>query len=229
MAERISFEDRTSLAAQLADDVAAALSQAISTKGRAVLAVSGGSTPKKFFDALSATDIEWSKVTIMPVDERLVPLENDRSNAGMIVSRLLTNMAANACLSPMYIEGKSPDETAAALEISCDDDLPPDVAILGMGTDGHTASFFPGGSHLAESIDPNTKRRFIPMEAENAGEPRMTLTLPPLLAAPFLALHIEGEEKEMVLLEAERDLADEEAMPIRAVLSRRNLAVYWAP
>ncbi|MEO0637095.1 MAG: 6-phosphogluconolactonase [Pseudomonadota bacterium] len=229
MAERISFEDRVSLAAKLADDVAAVLNDAIEKRGRAVLAVSGGSTPKRFFDALSATDIEWSKVTVMPVDERLVPLENERSNAGMIVSRLLTNMAANACLSPMFMEGKSPSETAAALEVSCDDDLPPDVVILGMGTDGHTASFFPGGTHLAEAIDPNTTQRFLPMEAENAGEPRMTLTLPPLLAAPFLALHIEGEEKEMVLLEAEQDLAAELSMPIRAVLSRRNLPVYWAP
>lgn len=229
MAHRLSFDDRASLAAQLADDVAAFLTKTIEQKGRAVLAVSGGSTPKKFFDALSATDLNWSKVTVMPVDERLVPLENDRSNAGMIVSRLLTNMARNALLSPMYIEGKSPAETAAALEIACDDDLPPDVAILGMGTDGHTASFFPGGSNLAQSIDPDTKARFISMEAENAGEPRMTLTLPPLLAAPFLALHIEGEEKEMVLLEAENDLQDEAAMPIRAVLSRRDLPVYWAP
>ena len=229
MAERLSFQDRASLAAQLADDVAAVLAQRIEENGRAVLAVSGGSTPKKFFDALSATDIEWSKVTVMPVDERLVPLENDRSNAGMIVARLLTNMAKNATLSPMYIEGLSAEETAAALEVSCDDDLPPDVAILGMGTDGHTASFFPGGSHLAESIAPDTKQRFISMEAENAGEPRMTLTLPPLLKAHFLALHIEGEEKEMVLLEAERDLSDDATMPIRAVLSRRNLPVYWAP
>ena len=148
MAERLSFQDRASLAAQLADDVAAVLAQRIEENGRAVLAVSGGSTPKKFFDALSATDIEWSKVTVMPVDERLVPLENDRSNAGMIVARLLTNMAKNATLSPMYIEGLSAEETAAALEVSCDDDLPPDVAILGMGTDGPTARFFPGGSVL---------------------------------------------------------------------------------
>jgi 6-phosphogluconolactonase len=230
MPVRKAFEDRTALASALANDVASVLQVAIETHGKAVLAVSGGSTPKRFFATLSSTDIEWSKVTIMLVDERLVPETNERSNAQLVKNHLMQNLAATATFAPFYREGLSACATAEKLEVELNDHLPPTVAILGMGNDGHTASFFPGGTHLAESIDRNTTKRFIEMDAENAGETRMTLTLPPLLDAKFLALHIEGEEKEMTLLEAERNPGDVMAMPVRAVLdARQDLPVYWAP
>ena len=232
MALRKVYEDRTALASGLADDVSAELAKAIASKGSACLAVSGGSTPKRFFKALSSTDIEWSKVTITLVDERLVPETNERSNAQLVRNNLMQNLAKMATFMPLYREALDADSTATALEADFAPHLPITVAILGMGTDGHTASFFPGGSHLAEAVDPTTTRLFSPMQAANAGEPRMTFTLPPLLDADFLALHIEGEEKEMVLLEAEQtgDLDKLEELPVRAVLrAAPDLHVYWAP
>jgi len=231
MSKKIEFETRIDLAAQLADDVCAKLQAAIDEKGHALLAVSGGSTPKRFFKVLSSTQLDWDKVTITLVDERLVPDTNERSNAQLVQNHLMQNLAISAKFKPLYVEGKSPEETAEFLNQDFADILPIDVAILGMGADAHTASFFPEGSHLAEAIDEKTTALFSPMTSENAGE-RITFTLPPLLKAKFLALHIEGEEKEMVLMDAQQSLKarDVLAKPIRAILRNKpHLPVYWAP
>jgi len=103
------------------------------------------------------------------------------------------------------------------------------AAVLGMGLDGHTASFFPGGDHLAAALNPAGKVLAMPMTALRAGEPRLTLTLPVLLAAGFLALHIEGAQKRLVLEQALQPgpVAD---MPVRAVLARRPAPeIFWSP
>jgi 6-phosphogluconolactonase len=104
------------------------------------------------------------------------------------------------------------------------------VVILGMGGDGHTASFFPGGNNLAVALDPKTPRGVITMDAEGAGEPRLTFTFSSLQDAALLVLHIEGESKKDVLAKAEGG-GDEADMPIRAILRRAAspLDIYWAP
>jgi 6-phosphogluconolactonase len=102
------------------------------------------------------------------------------------------------------------------------------VVVLGMGNDGHTASFFPGGDNLATALAGEAP--VVTMRAPGAGEPRVTLSLNRLLKADGLYLHIEGEEKAKVL---EQALADGpvEDMPIRAVLRQTvtPLNVYWCP
>jgi 6-phosphogluconolactonase/glucosamine-6-phosphate isomerase/deaminase len=107
---------------------------------------------------------------------------------------------------------------------------PISAVILGMGGDGHTASFFPGGDNLSAAIDLETNEMFSSMRAAGAGEERITFTLPPLLNAGLLALHIEGEAKAKVLQEAMGDGATED-LPIRAVLrqDRTPLNIYWCP
>lgn len=209
------FADRQALATALAADVAAHLQRAVAGKGEAVIAVSGGTTPALFFEALSHADIAWPQITVTLVDERQVPETSDRSNARLVRANLLRNKAAGARFVPLY---KNP---AAA------DEPPFDAAILGMGDDGHTASFFPGGDTLAEALDPHTDEKLIAISAPGSGEPRITFTLPVLLAVPFLVLHIEGAAKRATL---ERALADGpvEAMPIRAVLrSPTPTTLYW--
>src|SRR5439155_23549333 len=99
----------------------------------------------------------------------------------------------------------------------------------GMGTDGHTASFFPGGDHLAEALDRNAAARIVAMHAPAASEPRLTFTLRALLDAEFIALYIEGEEKAQVLADALQP-GPVEAMPIRAFLTAPEpITVYWSP
>jgi 6-phosphogluconolactonase len=215
-AERV-FGAREALAESLARDVAEELMRVIEAKGRATLAVSGGATPTLFFEKLSQADLPWSRVTVTLVDERQVPETSDRSNARLVRQHLLKDKAAAARFVPLY--GNADAEKAA----------PFDVAILGMGNDGHTASFFPGGDHLSEAIDGSTPRRLIEIKAPGAGEPRLTFTLPVLESAGRIALHIEGEEKKTVLDRALQEGPAEE-MPVRAVLrSATPVTLYWCP
>jgi 6-phosphogluconolactonase len=96
-----------------------------------------------------------------------------------------------------------------------------------MGPDGHTASFFPGGDRLAEALDPANTAEVVPMRADGAGEPRITLTLPVLVASRALYLHIEGRDKRAVLEQAEQ--ADS-ALPISSILRHApQLKIYWCP
>ena len=215
-AEQI-FDARDALADALANDVAAELRRAIAAKGRATLAVSGGSTPKLFFERLSQADLPWQRVMVTLVDERQVPETSERSNARLVRQHLLQNKAAAAQFVPLFENA----EAAKALRF--------DVAVLGMGSDGHTASFFPEADRLKEAIDSGTSQRLIAITAPGAGEPRLTFTLPVLEASGRLALHIEGDDKKHVL---DKALADgpEEDMPVRAVLrSATPITLYWCP
>lgn len=230
--KRHDYDTREALAEALAAGIAAVLAGGLATQGSATLAVSGGSTPKLLFRHLSQADIDWAKVTVVLVDERWVPETSERSNARLVRENLLRAHAAAAHLEPFYIEGLDALEAVAELSQRFGSmPRPFDAVILGMGTDGHTASFFPGGNRLKAAIDPNGSDAVLAMEAPGAGEPRVTLTLPRLADARFLALHIEGEDKREVLQQALAD-GPVEDMPVRAVLRaprEEPLQVFWAP
>lgn len=209
------FANRERLAVALTADISSRLRQTVAAKGKATLAVSGGTTPTLFFERLSRADIAWDKVTVTLVDERQVPETSERSNARLVKTTLLQNHAAKAFFVPLYQNPQAVD---------C---LPFDIVILGMGNDGHTASFFPGGDTLAEAIDPQTAKTIIALTAPGSREPRLTFTLPVLLAASYHVLHIEGGDKRKTLDAALGDGPIEE-MPIRAVLrSAVPLTLYW--
>jgi 6-phosphogluconolactonase len=214
---RCNFESRAELAEALARAVSRVLTQVLDEKGTAVLAVSGGTTPGLFFEALSKVSLPWNKITITLVDERQVDESSPRSDAALVKKTLLQNKAAAARFVPLFENVVD----ASRLQL--------DVVVLGMGTDGHTASFFPGGNKLAQALDPTTAEAIIAIEAPGAGEPRLTYTLRHLLAAEVLFLHIEGKEKRTVL---ETAMAGSNVleMPIRAVLqSSRPLNIFWCP
>jgi 6-phosphogluconolactonase len=225
------YATRERLAEALASGVAAVLAGAIATRGSALLAVSGGATPALFLQRLSQAAIAWENVTVLPVDERLVPLTSVRSNARMIRHNLLANRAALARLVPLHDGGiGDPEPAQAHVRDRLNGMADPDAAVLGMGTDGHTASFFPGGDNLAEALDPACTHRAVSMVAPGAAEPRLTLSLRYLLGAEFIALHIEGEEKRNTLARALGEGAVGE-MPVRALIRAAGdrLHTFYAP
>ncbi|WP_240232400.1 6-phosphogluconolactonase [Devosia lacusdianchii] len=228
--ERRTFADKPTLAIELAEAVAERIRTAIAERGSAAIAVSGGSTPARFFQSLGKTkDIDWSKVIVTLVDERWVDETSDRSNALLVNERMLQGPAAVARFFPLYSGGDEPDIAGVAKTNALLADLPQPFAavVLGMGNDGHTASFFPGGDTLAEALA--SPGPTIAIRAPGAGEPRITFTLPRLLHTDGLYLHIEGEEKAAVLDTALGDGPIED-MPIRAVLrSGHAVNVYWCP
>jgi 6-phosphogluconolactonase len=228
--DRRSFADKPTLAKELAEAVADRIRHAIAERGSASIAVSGGSTPGKFFQVLGKTkDIDWSKVSVTLVDERWVDETSDRSNALLVNEKMLQGPAAVAHFAPLYSGGSEPDAAGVARTNALVGNLPKPFAavILGMGNDGHTASFFPGGDTLGEAL--SAEGPTLAIRAPGAGEPRITFTLPRLLETEGLYLHIEGEEKAQVLETALGD-GPVEDMPIRAVLrSGAPLAIYWCP
>ena len=226
-----SYESRKELAEALATGIGAVLAGGIATRGQARLAVSGGSTPKLFFETLSKTDLDWERVRVTLVDERFVAPDSDRSNAGMVQRLLLQNNAKAARFIPLCDGSEeSADKAAETADHAIAMLGQLDAAVLGMGTDGHTASFFPGGDRLTEALDLATPHHVIPMQAEGAGEPRLTMTLHYLLEARFLALHVEGAEKRTVLEDAMFEGPHEE-MPVRALIDQagERLHTFWAP
>jgi len=224
-----AYDSREKLAEALATGVATVLAGGIATRGEALLAVSGGTTPDLFFERLSHAGLDWGQVTVLPVDERVVPIDHPRSNFGLIRRLLCRNAAASARMVALCSGSHAPDEIAAAeAAISLMGQI--DVVVLGMGHDGHTASLFPGGDHLAAALDPANSRSLEPMQAPDAGEPRITMTLRRLLDSRFLALHIEGARKREVF-ERAKSAGPPEEMPIRTVLAQAGdrLQVFWAP
>ena len=215
---RRDFPTPAALAPAFAAWTAELLAQAIEARGAALLVVSGGTTPAHYFHALSSQPIDWSRVAITLADERRVPDDDPRSNARLVRAALLRERAQDAQFSPLADSRLDEDqELAAANARVAALPSPADLVVLGMGEDGHTASWFPGAEGLAEAIDPGARALVAPIRAPGAAEPRLTLTGRVILRARAIALHIEGEAKSATLAAALGE-GPTQAMPIRAVL-----------
>ncbi len=218
-----TYPDREMLMLGLANIIAGQLADFLRRDGRATLSVPGGTTPGPIFDTLSGVDLDWANVAVVLNDERWVPETSERSNTRLVRERLLRGRAAQARLVPLYAPAETPEAMLPALEDGLRPHLPISVLLLGMGADMHTASLFPGADRLDEALSP-TAPILLPMRAEAAGEPRVTLTAPVLRAAFNIHLLITGAEKRAAL---DRALALSPAeAPVRAILD--TATVHWA-
>ncbi|NTT87384.1 6-phosphogluconolactonase [Tabrizicola fusiformis] len=218
-----TYPDRELMFLSLADQIAGQLADFLRRLGRASLCVPGGSTPGPVFDTLSGVDLDWARVAVFLNDERWVPESSDRSNTRLLRERLIRGKAAAAELVPLYLPGMSAEAAMAVLETGLRPHLPISVLLLGMGNDMHTASLFPGADRLAEGLAADAPL-LLPMRAEAAVEPRITLTAPVLRGAMNIHVLITGAEKRAAL-ERALTLPSEQA-PIRAVLD--TATVHWA-
>ncbi|WP_372573896.1 6-phosphogluconolactonase [Ruegeria jejuensis] len=217
------YADRDMLAIDVANMLAGELETALLHHDTVSLAVPGGTTPGPIFDVLCAADLEWDRVHVLPTDERCVPADSDRSNARLITERLLVNRAAKAQFLPLYKPADDPSDVLSDLEAGLAPELPLSVLVLGMGSDMHTASLFPGMPGLAAALEGHAPALAI-AQPETQPETRITLTGPVLNGALSKHLVIFGQEKRDVLDRA-MSLPPEEA-PIAAVLD--GITVHWA-
>jgi 6-phosphogluconolactonase len=165
-------------------------------------------------------------VSVLLVDERCVPHSHADSNTALVRTHLLQGAAQAASFVPFFerLPATLDDETLKTLADQANHRLaaqpwPMDVAVLGMGEDGHTASIFPGAPGLARALNgsgPITWQR--PSPASKAPHARLTLTLPALLATREIALSITGASKLAVYQQA--SLAADESLPVSLVLNQ---------
>lgn len=220
--EFVEYPDREMLSLSLADKIAGQLSQHLRTSPTASLCLPGGTTPAPVYDTLSGIDLEWARVTVFLNDERWVDGDHPRSNSRLLRRHLLTNRAAGAQYIDLFTGDHTPEAAVEALAQAIRPQLPLTVLLLGMGTDMHTASLFPGTAEAEQGLASDAPLVMAVNSIQD--EPRVTLTAPALQKAIHSHLMITGADKRAALEMAQN--LDPRDAPIRAFLG--DITVHWA-
>ena len=192
----------------LIDEISALLEVGLSKFGEVSIALSGGSSPVALYEGLSSIDLNWARIRVTLIDDRLVPADHDDSNQKLVRKTLLRGKAGMAQFIRLQ---------------DWQDDHFPDIAILGMGTDGHFASLFPAMMGDARAFDPAADPAVI--TTAPMGHPlcaRITMNLSMILAIPNRVLMVVGEEKKAVLSAA----LNGEDLPITRLLAHDGTRIY---
>ncbi|MFL2936590.1 MAG: 6-phosphogluconolactonase [Myxococcota bacterium] len=229
------YENLQAMGDQLAARITRVVEEAVDQRGHATLAVSGGSTPKALYARLTHLKASWNRVVIVLVDERWVEPGSPGSNETFVRDHLMQGEVKAARFIGLKTAGETPDDGLQEAETRLRDASDPfDVVLLGMGTDGHTASWFPHAQGLKEAISP-TGARVAAIEANRSDvtgpfTQRMTLTRASLAGAPEIHLLLSGAEKRQTWEDA-MGPGEIEDMPIRALLRdpEITLQAHWAP
>ena len=206
----------------LAGHLASRLEADVKNRGKASLAVSGGTTPTGMFQQLSRCAVDWGKVWLTLVDERQVERDSVDSNERLVREHLLQNHASPAHFVGLVAgTGEGPASLQRRLAAV---PRPFTAVVLGMGSDGHTASWFPGAANLAALLDPNGMAEVAATEPPKAPHRRITLTLSAVLNSREIILHLTGAVKKSVL-----EQASARAYPVATILSqdRTPVTVWW--
>ncbi len=219
------FDSRETLTDNLSTLLQHQLIAAIENRGRASLAVSGGSTPVPLFQSLSQAELAWENVTVTLVDDRWISPDESDSNDGLLHTHLLQNRAKHAHYIPLW----QPDSSAEGAVDHCNARLatidgPLDIVILGMGNDGHTASLFPCSSELDAALASSAD--CVAVNPTTAPYARISLTPARLLNSELRILHICGNDKLETLSRALT--SKPESMPVNLFL-QHPIMIYWAP
>jgi 6-phosphogluconolactonase len=228
MAEEIEWWDFDSVE-ELIDgvvgDVSFIIESALDARGQALVAFPGGSTPGPILQKLAEQPLRWKGVTIIPTDDRLVPVSDPLSNVAMLAKIFLPKGARVLPLTSDAADHILAGNAANARLM--DLHWPPDLVWLGMGADGHTASIF-AGPDLASALDAPKDRRAVgvapdPLPPE-APVNRVTLTAQAIAAARTTMIVISGQKKRDLLEQASEDGA-KSPYPIGKVLDTITVPV----
>ena len=227
------FDTPAEMAEQVAGDIGFVVESAIEAHGSARIAVPGGKTPEVVYKALLANKkLDWSKITLVPTDDRLVALDDTLSNYAKLESFFgakganVVPLVDESALGDYREAGRLADERLKLI------DWPLDLVMLGMGADGHTASIFPGPD-LDRAVAGPRERRAVgvrpdPLPADAPVE-RVTLTAAALSSARAVMVVISGAEKRAVLEKAIEE-GPLSSKPIGRVLAEIDAAVdiFWS-
>ena len=186
--ERVVHATPEALAGEVADEIA----RLISENERVTLGLAGGSSPRSTYRLLREMDLDWSGVDFWLSDERWVPWDHERCN-GLMASENLLDHVGGEFHRPPWGEMIEPEDSAAHYEAmlrSIHADGSPDLVLLGLGDDGHTASLFPDTAALTEG-----RRWYVANEVPQLGETRLTATFPLLWRAKRIMFLVTGQAK----------------------------------
>ncbi|MDR6786728.1 6-phosphogluconolactonase [Sphingomonas sp. BE138] len=225
------YDDAAELADAVAGDIQFVIESAIDARGSAVIALAGGKTPLPAYEKLAKAKLDWKRVTIIPGDERIVPLGDPLSNVTSLGKIFIPKGARVMPIVPKATDDyKAAGRSADAL--MQDLHWPLDLCLLGVGGDGHTASIFPGPD-FDEALNGPKERRAtgvmpdpLPPEAPVA---RVTLTRQGIVTARALMIAVTGDAKRKVIEDAIKEGAGS-PYPIGRVLADAELPVdiHWA-
>jgi len=229
-AEWWDYDDAEEMAEAVAGDIGFIIESALDARGEALIAVPGGKTPLPIYAKLAQAQLNWKKVTIIPTDDRLVPLTDEKSNIRAIAQAFLPAGARvfpiTSDIADYKLAGNSANAKLADLK------FPLDLAWLGVGADGHTASIFPGPD-LDEALNAPKGRHAVgvmpdplPPEAPVA---RVTLTRSAILSARTVLITVTGQAKRDLLEQAIED-GHSSKLPIGRVLAEAEqpIDIHWA-
>jgi 6-phosphogluconolactonase len=209
----VRFDSREALFAHAAERFVRIGAEAIRERGRFLVALSGGETPRPLYERITASSgLDWAAVDVFWADERCVPPTDPRSNYGTVREALLDRVAIPEDRIHRIAGELDPLAAADAYEVElrrvvgADSRL--DLILLGIGADGHTASLFPRHQALTE-----VERWIVPVHASAEPPWRVTMTLPLINAARHVLFLVTGAEK----AEAVRDLVDGKPLPAAMV------------
>ncbi|KAE8758020.1 6-phosphogluconolactonase [Paraburkholderia madseniana] len=232
MIELHAFDDQRAQSDALAKAVGDALHASLAAQTAtstndarpAMLAVSGGSSPRPFLQTLSTQSFDWARIAVTLVDDRWVPDTDSASNSQLVHDTLLQNAAKNAAFWPLVDATQDLNAHVAALNADPRFSAVPDVAILGMGEDGHTASIFADAPEWDYAIA--TPERFVALHPGSAPHARVSWSLSALKEVKHLFLLIAGPRKMDVLNAAAASL-QKNAISQLANDKGVRLDVYW--
>lgn len=198
MADVQVYSDADSLARAAAEYFVTLAAEAITARGRFIVALSGGSTPRAIYSLLASTEfaprVDWARVQVFWGDERCVPPDHPESNYALARETLLDHVPLPAGNVHRIRAALPPPQAAALYQRELEAVLGTegrfDLILLGMGADGHTASLFPGTLALAEKT-----RWVVENYVASLDSWRVTLTRPVLNAARQVTFLVSGAAK----------------------------------
>jgi len=230
-AEWWEYDDMAEMATAVAGDIGFIIESALEARDACLLSLPGGSTPGPVLAQLAKTKVPWKRVTIIPTDDRLVPVGSDLSNVRELAKVFLP---LSARVLPIATENEDYRMAGNAADARLQDlSWPPDLVWLGMGEDGHTASIFPGPD-LQAALEAPKARRAVGVMPEplptNAPVARVTLTRAAILSARTLTITITGQKKREILEAAIAD-GHSSKLPIGRVLAEAEqpIDIHWCP
>lgn len=199
---------------RIVDHVPQAFAELVAAEAPGSIALSGGDTARACYELLDVADVDWSEVDVFFGDERWVPVDHPDSNEGMAGHAFVDTVLPRSVHSLRHA-GETIDDAARAYDALLREYGPIDCVHLGLGTDGHTASLFPGSPALLER-----ERLVVPAGDEVHPHPRVTFTYPAIERARLVVFTVRGSTKREALARV-RASAD---LPAARVSARR---VMW--